>query len=513
MGWNSLARESGGQNQATLFSVTTGASLSRAELRGRASGSHTSQRVLRWTRSSHSLQSGFRWERKRRQRSPTMAAGSTPRALLASTRRVLASSRRSSRSMTVAIGIFNVVLLFYLHSTLTAASTADMIKEAFHLYYQPLIPFLVMIWGWGLNVLYFERTGLRYEICFDTDAANSHGHVQSTPLLSSSELLRLSNVLTLALFSSAMIFLRLATQGNVWAAAMQPVALYLCALLVLLMPFPIFHRDARRHFAATLWRVVTPHRTVTWADFLLADILTSLAKGISDIERAVCSMASGPISDTQTMHSLCTDVSWTIPLAIALPYMWRFFQCVRVYRETGNQQQLWNALKYTTAFPVVFLSYAKYHVSHDQWLVLWKPLWLLAAFVNSSFSYFWDIERDWEISFFSLMRRRKSVLVRPALPQPTQISERTYLYLMISNLLLRLSWGYKLSPHLRRDHMVVFCIVILEVLRRCQWIAVRFEVELRKIQNANGSLALVSGKRRLGGIPSSGSPTVSPRII
>lgn len=464
------------------------------------------------------------------------------------------------------IGAANILLLVYVHAGLTSKATPQLVQETFHLYYQPLIPFVVMLWGWALNVMFFERTGLRYEVCFDADSADSHGHHgRSPPLLSAGELLRLSNVLTLALFSSAVIFLRFAGQGNIWAAAMQPVALYLSALLVLFLPLDVFHRETRRFFAKTLWRTVTPFRTVTWADFLLADILTSLAKGISDVERAVCSMASGPISDLST-HSLCTDISWTIPLAIALPYLWRFFQCVRVYRETGNRQQLWyvpdsysftrsdspthsrfaldrsfarNALKYTTAFPVVFLSYAKYHISHDEWVMRYKPMWLLAALVNSSFSYFWDLERDWEISFFSAMRKQKTVLVRmdslrpalarptlslmrllthscqvrPVFPRPTQVSDRAYLYLMASNLLLRLSWTYKLSPHLRHDHAVVFCIVILEVVRRCQWIAVRFEVELRKLQGSDSSLLpLVPGKqRRLGGIPGGGD--LSPRII
>ena len=153
---------------------------------------------------------------------------------------------------------------------------------------------------------------------------------------------------------------------------------------------------------------------------------------------------------------------------------------------------------------------------------------------------FWrDLERDWEISFFSTMRKQKTVLVRmdslrlalarptlslvrlithscqvrPVFPRPTQISDRAYLYLMASNLLLRLSWTYKLSPHLRHDHAVVFCIVILEVVRRCQWIAVRFEVELRKLQGSDSSLLpLVPGKqRRLGGIPGGGD--LSPRIM
>jgi EXS family len=42
---------------------------------------------------------------------------------------------------------------------------------------------------------------------------------------------------------------------------------------------------------------MTPVREVSWADFLLADILTSLAKPISDSERAVCHLLTGPPMD------------------------------------------------------------------------------------------------------------------------------------------------------------------------------------------------------------------------
>ena len=43
----------------------------------------------------------------------------------------------------------------------------------------------------------------------------------------------------------------------------------------------------------------------------------------------------------------------------------------------------------------------KYQVSAEAWKGLYKPLWLGAALLNSSYSYFWDIERDWEIQFFT----------------------------------------------------------------------------------------------------------------
>lgn len=119
-------------------------------------------------------------------------------------------------------------------------------------------------------------------------------------------------------------------------------------------------------------------------------------------------------------------------------------------------------------------------------------MWLLAAAINSGYSYFWDIERDWEISFFSRMGKDGGssghiggggiTLPQPQFQSLLLFPKGFYLYLMVSNFILRQAWTYKLSPHLRNNHLSVFCIVILEVFRRFQWLFVRIEVELRKIQ-------------------------------
>ena len=98
---------------------------------------------------------------------------------------------------------------------------------------------------------------------------------------------------------------------------------------------------------------------------------------------------------------VCGSSSWLIAFTLCLPYVWRLCQCIRVYRDTGARPQLFNALKYSTAFPVIILSSMKYHVTLGQWNSAYKPLWLLSACLNSGYSYYWDIERDWEISFFS----------------------------------------------------------------------------------------------------------------
>lgn len=83
---------------------------------------------------------------------------------------------------------------------------------------------------------------------------------------------------------------------------------------------------------------------------------------------------------------------------------------------------------------------------------------------------------------------QRRLLPTPVL-QPALLYPRAfYLYLMLSNALLRLSWTYKLSPHLRRNHVAVFFIVLAEALRRFQWMFVRVEVELRKLQHARPEL-------------------------
>lgn len=43
-----------------------------------------------------------------------------------------------------------------------------------------------------------------------------------------------------------------------------------------------------------------------------------------------------------------------------------------------------------------------------------------------------------------------------------------YLYLMASNLALRLSWAYKLSPHLRDHHVVVSLVALAEAFRHAR---------------------------------------------
>ncbi|KAF8395666.1 hypothetical protein HHK36_019616 [Tetracentron sinense] len=64
-----------------------------------------------------------------------------------------------------------------------------------------------------------------------------------------------------------------------------------------------------------------------------------------------------------------------------------------------------------------------------------------------------------------------------------------YFWAIGSNLILRCTWTYKLSAHLRHNYLTVFTITALEMLRRFQWVFFRVENEWNKM-NSKSSLQI-----------------------
>ncbi|PPR86134.1 hypothetical protein GOBAR_AA34557 [Gossypium barbadense] len=69
-------------------------------------------------------------------------------------------------------------------------------------------------------------------------------------------------------------------------------------------------------------------------------------------------------------------------------------------------------------------------------------------------------------------------------PSPTLLWRfKVYFWVIGSNLILRCTWTYKLSAHLRNNYLTVFTIAALEIFRRFQWIFFRVENEWNKINS------------------------------
>ncbi|TYI95712.1 hypothetical protein E1A91_D01G017300v1 [Gossypium mustelinum] len=309
--------------------------------------------------------------------------------------------------------------------------------EAF-LYYNPLLLVTTMVWLWGINLWVFSRSNINYAKIFDLD--QNH--------LTHREIWKCATWMTIIVPTSMTAYLYLYSNGEVSLAASQPVLLYFAVVMLLIFPFDIFYFSSRYYLLRALWRIVLPLQAITFSDFFLADILTSMAKVFSDIERSVCRM----------VHRQVATIAWDI----------------------GERSALLNALKYSTAVPVIFLSALKYHVLPESWTNFYRPLWLLSSVLNSLYSFYWDVARDWDFSSFARMFKfNKSHLYSHLLHGRTWV----YFWVIGSNLILRCTWTYKLSAHLHNNYLTVFTIAALEIFRRFQWIFFRVENEWNKINS------------------------------
>ena len=114
---------------------------------------------------------------------------------------------------------------------------------------------------------------------------------------------------------------------------------------------------------------------VYFCDIVLADILTSFAKVIGDVWLSLCMILPGgsllvfpqqegwsrlmvPVLMRYASDYLNASV---LILVCSVPYAMRLRQCVVDYSQptTTSRKQLYNAVKYATSFPVIFLSAAQ----------------------------------------------------------------------------------------------------------------------------------------------------------
>lgn len=118
---------------------------------------------------------------------------------------------------------------------------------------------------------------------------------------------------------------------------------------------------------------------------------------------------------------------------------------------------------------------------------------LLFVFLNSFYSFYWDVAKDWDLSLFSSSRERNNPEHPYGLRRHRYFHAKQMYYTAICiDLLLRCTWSFKLSPHL--DHFNdleggIFLMELLEVFRRWMWIFFRVETEWGESGPNLGSLS------------------------
>lgn len=356
----------------------------------------------------------------------------------------------AKRLTLVSLGLFLCTLQL---ASRAPASAAKSLIVSFGSLWAPLS----MAWMWSCLVAHWEAGRVSYDVCFSPSDARH--------LPSARELGTMVAGLTLpaalfgalyALVAGREVAMLQAALGPgaaaLWTPATRVPGLFaFCAhattIALVLLPKPLPRPDARRLFVRTVGHVFAAGwRMVSWSDFLLADITTSLSRPAAEFARVSCLALGGARSPLEAAAgATCGDPGPLPALLQALPYALRLVQCVRVFCDTRQQPNLWNALKYTTALPSAAAAYgfgaamfrhtaatkamhaalaaiaaadpgpgaasaaaiaaaAEARAALDvasAALAVAQRRAFLAALVNSLYSFFWDVERDWGIGLFT----------------------------------------------------------------------------------------------------------------
>lgn len=364
---------------------------------------------------------------------------------------------------------------------------------------------LTAVWGWGLNLQYLHHLKIdvpsliRYP---KRSASSQPPHHQST--------YRLASFLSASLAFSILVFWLLSHRDPKLVIDYDWWPMTYLLLLAILFVLPLrslsLSHTGRSRLLWTLKRVsiggLAEAKDGKFGDILLADVLTSYAKVLADLFVCLCMFLSRNGSATKRPDRACGGDVF-VPLIMAIPSMIRLRQCLieyfRVRRSPYKEsvgwggQHLANAAKYASAFPVIIFSALQRNLPTQDKNVsagLYRA-WLFAMLVNSLYSWYWDVAKDWDLTLFSPSWDRNNPDHPYGLRRKLLIHQPAVYYSVIGlDLILRCTWTLKLSPHL--DHVAdmegaVFVIEFLEVFRRWVWIFFRVETEwLRNLSTGLG---------------------------
>ncbi|KAH0827433.1 EXS family-domain-containing protein [Lanmaoa asiatica] len=338
-------------------------------------------------------------------------------------------------------------------------------------------------------------------------------------------------------FAAWFVF-RAATQSD---TALVDIFRYIPAVCILgvatalVCPYEVFHKRERDWFLFTAARCLfaAANSSVYFSDVVFADVLTSFAKVLGDMWLSLCMLLPG--GSLLRLPSQDGWYQWILPSLMSLPYLVRLRQCLIEYNSQTNSSRrpLFNAIKYASSFPVIFLSAAQRIVIAD--LVQthgtsatqqgWHGehplfrLWLMSVVVNSSYSFWWDLTNDWGLDLLASSSTRSregpprlrqlnaastnrsqefSSPLGPTSPSfdATERRDASYPYglravllyplpvypmVIFLNFILRMTWSIKLSSHLYSQtdgSALIFWLEMAEVLRRWIWVFLRIEWEV-----------------------------------
>ncbi|KAG5993863.1 hypothetical protein E4U43_003380 [Claviceps pusilla] len=254
--------------------------------------------------------------------------------------------------------------------------------------------------------------------------------------------------------------------GAGWLYIYYPAFLISITAAVIFLPGPYLSYKSRKWFIYAHWRLLLAGLyPVEFRDFFLGDMYCSLTYAMANIELFFCLYAN-KWNEPQQCNS---GHSRLLGFLTTLPPIWRFFQCLRRYRDTRNVfPHLVNGGKYVmTIMCAVVLSLYRVNNTRSH-----LALFIGFSVINSVYVSIWDLFMD-----FSLLQtgaRHRGLRDILALKR-----QWPYYFIMIVDPILRFAWiFYAIFTHNTQHSTIVsFLVSFVEILRRAMWALFRVENE------------------------------------
>lgn len=356
---------------------------------------------------------------------------------------------------------------------------------------------LLGIWGWGLNVkiLTSAHVDVGYLVKYNFIKAPGAG---SAPRSFHQGIFHMATVLTIGVVSSWLLFGLIllkqydnvafslpATTSKVRAIDILPASTLFMVLISFFLPSRNFHSAGRRRFLEILRRILLGRLDLEsrFPDVLVADALTSYTRVMLDLAVTVCMFVHGKSFVGAPDRASCSG-PLVMGVILSMPYVIRFRQCTIDYSRTGANTHIVNCMKYLSALPVVIFGVLQQvfkGVEADQggFTEAWAyRMWVIAAFVNSFYSFIWDLTCDWNMELLtrSIFTYRYRGLRKVLFLRPTSV----YYLAILVDFSIRMLWTHKLTTNWAGFGDLesgLYTLEILEIVRRGVWMCLRMEKE------------------------------------
>lgn len=386
--------------------------------------------------------------------------------------RVPPLGEKQSPWVTFKVGLFSgsfIVLLIAVIISSIVRKDYDW-KIAIRLYRGPLL-LVEFLFFMGVNVYGWRSSGVNHVLIFELDPRN---HLSEQDIMEIAAIFGVVwNISVLAFFYSREL--------NI-PPYINPLALVIVMIIFIFNPTKTFKRGARFWALKVLFRIIlAPFFFVHFADFWLADQLTSLAPIFLDFQYFVCFYASNVhwmdpnwSGSDYDIHTCVNKYMIVRPVLTVLPAWCRFAQCFRRFRDTKEKlPHLANAAKYSTTFFVIIFSTLYSSSQSTAFHYTFFCLWIGSLLVSSSYSYAWDVKLDWGL--FD-KKAGENKFLREEIVYPNW----TYYFAIFEDFILRFTWALSISlteAGVMHSDMIVSIFAPLEVFRRFIWNYFRLENE------------------------------------